>query len=52
LWYIASICNFFGWSLQNVLNENVEKLKARYPDGFSYDKAKRKMIDWNEGVEK
>lgn len=50
LWYAAMICNFFGWDLQKILEENMNKLKKRYPKGFSVKKAKRqgKMIDWNK----
>jgi NTP pyrophosphatase (non-canonical NTP hydrolase) len=48
LWYIAMICNFFGWKLEDVLNENIEKLKKRYPNGFTIGNAKREKIDWNE----
>jgi len=48
LWYAAMICNFFDWELEEVLTENIEKLKKRYPQGFSEGNAKRKGIDWNE----
>jgi len=50
LWYAAMICNFFSWNLEEVLNENAEKLKKRYPEGFSISDAKRNgtRIDWNE----
>ncbi|MFA4946488.1 MAG: nucleoside triphosphate pyrophosphohydrolase family protein [Candidatus Micrarchaeia archaeon] len=50
LWYAAMICNFFGWSMQDVLNENIGKLKKRYPEGFTIEDAKRNntKIDWNE----
>ena len=51
LWYMAMICNFFNWDLEEVLNQNIEKLKARYPKGkFTIEDAKRKgdRIDWNE----
>lgn len=50
LWYAAMICNFFNWDLQKILEENMNKLKKRYPKGFSVKKAKRKgkMIDWNK----
>ena len=51
LWYAAMICNFFGWDLQEVLEQNMSKLKARFPQGFTYDSVSRKMIDWNEGKE-
>lgn len=48
LWYLAMIANFFKWDLEEILGENIEKLKARYPKGFSEKAAKRKRIDWNE----
>jgi len=50
LWYAAMICNCFGWSLEEVLEENIKKLKKRYPKGFTEKAAKRggKRIDWNE----
>ena len=50
IWYIAAICNFYGWNLEDVFNENVEKLKKRYPAGHftDADAAKRARIDWNE----
>jgi NTP pyrophosphatase (non-canonical NTP hydrolase) len=54
LWYAAMICNFFNWNLDEVLNENVEKLKKRYPAGFTTMNARRDgtRIDWNEGGKK
>ena len=50
LWYTAMICNFFGWNLQDILEENIKKLKERYPKGFTIESAKREgaMIDWNK----
>ncbi len=50
MWYMAMICNYFGWSLEDVLNENIEKLKKRYPGGFTKKDAGRNntKIDWNE----
>jgi len=50
LWYAAMICNFFGWDMQEVLEENIKKLGKRYPQGFTIEDAKREgtKIDWNE----
>jgi hypothetical protein len=44
------ICNFFGWDMQKILDENVKKLKARYPKGFTIENARRggTMVDWNK----
>lgn len=35
LWYIALACERLGVSLEAVARANVEKLRVRYPDGFS-----------------
>ena len=35
-WYIAEIATALGVTLEEVLTRNIEKLKARYPDGFKY----------------
>jgi len=48
LWYAAMICNFFGWDMEEVLIENIEKLKKRFPEGFSDKDAHREMIDWSK----
>ncbi len=34
-WYIAEIATVLGVELEDVLAGNIEKLKRRYPDGFS-----------------
>lgn len=49
LWYIAMICYFFNWDLEDIFNENIEKLRKRYPQGFSEKDADREgKVDWNE----
>ena len=50
LWYAAMICNFFDWDIEEVLEENVKKLKKRYPKKFTFKNAQRKgtRIDWNK----
>ena len=50
LWYMAMICNFFNWNLQEILEDNLEKLKVRYPKGFTIEDAQRngEMIDWGK----
>lgn len=34
MWYVAMICKAMGWSLDDVMEKNVAKLQARYPEGF------------------
>lgn len=35
LWFIAEWCSAYNISLEDVAWGNIEKLKKRYPDGFS-----------------
>ncbi len=50
LWYIAMISDFFDWNLEEILQENIDKLKARHGEGFKDDNFSRenKRVDWNE----
>ena len=38
-WYLAMLCESFGWSLDEIMKMNVDKLKARYPQGFDIERA-------------
>lgn len=38
-WYVAMMCESFGWKLEDILQMNIDKLKKRYPDGFDVKKA-------------
>lgn len=37
LWMLAEICTAYEWTLDTVAHVNINKLKARYPDGFDAD---------------
>lgn len=39
LWFIAEYCTVMGWDLESVMRLNIDKLKARYPDGFEADRS-------------
>lgn len=39
LWMIAEACTAMGWSMEEVMEANIEKLKARYPDGFEAERS-------------
>lgn len=39
MWYIAALCRELDITLEEVMNHNVEKLKARYPDGYSAERS-------------
>lgn len=44
-WYIALTCTILNIDMENIFIENIEKLKQRYPEGFSVEKS----INRNEG---
>lgn len=37
LWYVAGMASAVGASLDDVAQRNVDKLRRRYPDGFSVE---------------
>lgn len=39
LWYIAECATGVGIKLEDIAISNIEKLRARYPDGFDADKS-------------
>ena len=43
MWYVAMMCQSMGWELDEVLQMNIDKLIARYPDGFDVDKANNRQ---------
>lgn len=34
LWMIAEYCTAKGWELEEIMQLNIDKLRARYPQGF------------------
>lgn len=39
LWFAAEYAFVHGWSLEEVAKLNIDKLKARYPEGFSAERS-------------
>lgn len=39
LWFIAEYCTAMGWSMSDVAQMNIDKLKARFPDGFEANRS-------------
>lgn len=37
LWFIAEYCTAWRWNLEDIMQMNIDKLRARYPDGFDAD---------------
>lgn len=45
LWYIANLCNMHGWDLRDIMQTNIDKLKARYPEKFTEENALNRNLD-------
>lgn len=39
MWFIAEYCTAHNWDLDDIMTMNINKLKARFPDGFETDKS-------------
>ncbi len=39
MWYIVMMCHAFRWDLDEIMQLNIDKLMARYPEGFDTVKA-------------
>lgn len=39
LWFIAECCDAFGFEMEDIMQTNIDKLIARYPEGFEPDKS-------------
>lgn len=44
LWYVAMLCESFGWNMGEIMQMNVDKLIARYPDGFDVERANHRAV--------
>ena len=45
MWYISNLCNLNDWNLEDILETNINKLRARYPDKFDADLAINRNLD-------
>lgn len=39
LWYVMLMCYAHQWNPQEILQMNIDKLSARYPDGFETERS-------------
>lgn len=50
MWYICNYCTFLGFDLEKILETNVKKLTARYPDKFTEDKAVNRDLEKERSI--
>lgn len=39
LWYVAALCTNLRFNMEDVMTANIQKLKERYPDGYSAERS-------------
>ena len=44
-WYLAISADAIGYNLETIFQMNVDKLKARYPDGFDAEHSQHRRTD-------
>lgn len=45
LWYVATLADVLGVTLDVVAQQNIAKLRARYPNGFSSEASKNRAAE-------
>ena len=44
MWYVAEVASGLGMNLEEIAQMNIDKLKARYPDGFDPEKSIHRAV--------
>ena len=44
LWMIAEACDALGTDIDTVMQMNIDKLKARYPEGFTVENSLHRKV--------
>ncbi len=44
-WYLAETATAIGCDLESILRENIEKLRARYPEGFDANRSQHRQTE-------
>ena len=45
IFYISAFCTMNGFNLEKIMEQNIEKLKTRYPEKYSDDKANNRNLE-------
>ena len=45
MWYIVNLCTLKGWDLEDIMQTNIDKLKARFPGKFTNENALNRDLD-------
>lgn len=50
MWYIGNLCYMLNFDLEEILEKNIEKLKARYPDKFDSEYAIQRDLNKERNI--
>lgn len=50
LWYVAILIDELGTTFEEVMDINIDKLKARYPEKFTNERALNRDLDTERGI--
>jgi NTP pyrophosphatase (non-canonical NTP hydrolase) len=45
LWYLSNLCELLGFDIEDVMETNIKKLKARYPEKFTKQLALKRNLE-------
>jgi len=48
MWYIMAVARGLNFDMEDIMNENIEKLRKRYPEQFTKDHSKWRLDKLNE----
>lgn len=43
LWFVAELCDVYGWSMEDIARANIQKLRNRYKDRFTVEESVNRM---------
>ena len=43
LWFVAELCDCYGWSMDDIAAANIQKLRVRYKDKFTPEESKARV---------
>lgn len=49
-WYTALLCDELGVSFEDIMDKNIAKLEARYPEKYSHDNAINRNTDTERAI--
>lgn len=45
MWYLSNLCRLTGLDMETLLQNNINKLKVRYPEKFTSEKAENRNLE-------